>query len=157
MAIREIIFRGKRVDNGEWVYSSFIMQDKEHKLLSAEVELFDGENWRAVIPETLGQYTGLTDKNGKKIFEGDVVKFNRQIGEIAFEQACFGIGTQQNIDYQNIEDDVGILSEGWNDFSGCYNDNFISLWEIYWNFDNLDCVEVIGNKYVNPELLEDIR
>ena len=61
----------------------------------------------------------------------------------------------ENIDYENIEDNVGIFSKGWNGYSGCYNDNFISLWEIMWNFDDKagECIEVSGNIYDNFELL----
>lgn len=132
--MREILFRGKRVDNGEWVYSSFIMQDKEHKLLLAEIELFDGEKWREVVPETVGQYTGLTYKNGKKIFEGDIIR--------------------------NNGNEIGVIRHGKYDvyshyvFGGyCCVDKTSALidWTSGWK------CEVIGNIHDNPDLLEVMR
>ena len=122
--MREILFRGKRTDDYEWIEGSLcttIPSDEDFYTIS----YFDFEGYyieETVIPETVGQYTGLTDKNGKKIFEGDIVKGTFLGFPVSIKDYVFSISWQEDI-------------------TG-YRANY---------FEN---VEVISNIHDNPELLK---
>lgn len=130
--MREIIFRGKRKDNGEWVYGNSALFFKETTKIYGELV-----QWREieVIPETVGQFTGLTDKNGKKIFEGDIVKEWSSSWKSPLK-------TEESI-YEVVCEYLGSLH--------------LIRKTIYGETSTLLCrksiVEVIGNIYDNKELL----
>ena len=101
--MREILFRGKRIDNGEWIegtgftdFLNAIPNAVDHRWLWANYECSDcnGHAWLEIIPETIGQFTGLIDKNGKKVFEGDILRFNDNykphFAEVVFETENIG-------------------------------------------------------------------
>ena len=134
--MREILFRGKRKDNGELVYGFYC-----YNPLMKRGEMFSFDAVRCyvyeVIPETVGQFTGLTDRNGKKIFEGDIVRFQYANYVVQREDETPG-GCWASTAY--ILDEIGV-------------DCFLSFEETIDNYCNEICVEIIGNIHDNPELL----
>lgn len=130
--MRTILFRGKRIDNGEWAYGFYVhvplgrFEKDEHMIQTIHkygkiAQLYD------VNSETVGQFTGLTDKNGKKIFEGDICKTYSVDDGFQIERVDFINGSFAFINLVLLPLPVGDM--------------------------NSDYIEIIGNIYDSPELL----
>lgn len=131
----EKLFRGKRTDNGKWVEGGYIPLDVD----SGYEYIVEPCNYAStfsaldkiklnsilVIPETVGQFTGLTDKNGTRIFEGDIVRAFTRFSEIYVSSVAYHDGT--------------FWFKNW------------SWTKFLFKFEK---IEVIGNIHDNPELLE---
>ncbi len=137
MGNRVIKFRGKRIDNGEWVVGDLIHRKIwRSKIFAIRIydDGFDIYEEHEVIPETVGQYTGLKDKNGKEIYEGDIITTDLERPYLIVE-------------YRN-----GAFMINCNDGSDDYYDIFFRTSEEpqeVWKYG-----EVIGNIHDNPELME---
>ena len=125
--MKEILFKGKRKDTGEWIEGYFFKIWDRTFLLWGMTN--DHPNMIEVIPETVSQFIGLTDRYEKKIFEGDIVNI------------ITGINGYNSTSYSAIQEVKYIADSGI---------------AVFLPFDNSDIVEieVIGNIYDNKELLE---
>ena len=144
--MREIEYRGKNKDIG-WVYGQLVFDTNKNPYIVKEVEqdssygleetMLYATMWYRVILETVGQYTGLKDKNGVKIYENDILKFLNKYSDdepVSRSKVYIFNGTPFCIDVETGEYDVTTLA---------------------WAMEhNIEDVEVIGNIYDNPELLE---
>lgn len=134
--MREILFKAKRIDNGEWVEGYYLKYIKpancciEHRIFVSDL---DGVTWYVVDEITICQYTELTDKNGNKIWENDIVEVKNDkhhfISQIEWDNWCKGFMFQ---DTKTTACGMDAISD-----SGCYR---------------FGC-EVIGNIFDNPELI----
>ena len=131
--MRDIVFRGKRVDNGEWI-SGDLRHWKNGKVGIHNNAL----NFTlVVIPETVGQYTGLKDKNGRRIFEGDFIRHCREAALVCFGEYAFNIELKTHIGFHLDWDKQN------------YYRKDIAFWA------KKRAIEVIGNIHDNPELLKE--
>lgn len=160
--MREILFRGK-TERGYWAYGSLISagkyccilesEEKVHPMdypyLDSDLGTIDGQA-TPVIPETVGQFTGLLDKNGKKIFEGDIVEYEAhgyipyvKRGVVIFNNGYFGIEYDCSISRSDRPlmaiHQIGKTTE-WQDMGASGTITYT--------------YEIIGNIHDNPELLE---
>ena len=151
---REILFRGKRIDNDEWVYGLLVYMCEILYIVDSEIYNIldnDFENLaHAVKSETIGQYTGLTDKNGKKIFEGDILKIISSVrGEIIGNTLAFASREREDCalvlwDHKTGGYKLKVYHKGKYKRIAKFAIGHLIVYE----------AEVIGNIYDNPELLE---
>ena len=139
--MREIKFRGKRLDNGEWIYGSLLVSHfKDDKKERYFITQFSGNYTfeHEVDPNTVGQFTGLRDKNGRDIWEGDIFGSGivrsvfRVPGGLAFEDNPVSFGYDHRAPVYPYSSIAEMQSVSW-----------LS-----------QCCEVIGNIHDDPELLK---
>ena len=141
--------RGKRVDNNEWIEGYYVhyddIIDNHNDDCDYIIEKHNGGNFvfHEVVPETVGQYTGLTDKNGKKIFEGDIITATTlDTGDEQRAVVYFG----NFIDANNADEYIGFFIE------------FDRIKTTITQLSMEECknrIEIIGNIHDNPELLQE--
>lgn len=129
--MRDILFRGGWIKNGEWIEGYYVFLNDAHYILEAGSEDWgvNGE-WFQVVPKSVGQYTGLKDKNGKKIFEGDIIRYQCGIDKFELMVVIWNESTASL---------VLAYSKDMNYYETLMNTKYYC--------------EVIGNIYYNPELL----
>lgn len=127
---REILFRGKRTDNGEWVYGYLIGNNViVGEVVDFDDDYFNTEFWYKVDPETVGQFTGMEDSLTFQIFEGDIVRHTRS--------SVWGTESTINEVYFDTE----LMQFGLKNSNELFNFQFSNEFE------------VIGNAYDNTELI----
>lgn len=153
--MREIIFRGMRIDNGQWIWGDFISSASYPKRawITECKTIFDMEICEIGVCEvgtsTVGQYTGLTDKNGVKIFEGDIVSAKNNIcGETYRFLVEFGVCGG----VENAEHPVGFPCFFFKEATGVIPSEYMMRKDPVYFMNAYKC-EVIGNAYDNPELI----
>lgn len=126
---REIKFRGKHIDSGEWIYGDLIQWTSQGRcaIVPQDGMKWDNVNDFEVDPKTVGQFTGLKDKNGKEIYENDVIKDGEGIAVVYYTPPAFTAVDREN--------KVHLLAAGMVQVS------------------QLENTEVIGNIWENPSLL----
>jgi uncharacterized phage protein (TIGR01671 family) len=151
--MREMLFRGKRIDNGEWVVSSNVFfggKRKEIYVINPDTDMgAPAYLCRVVDPKTVGQYTGLTDKNGKKIFEGDILHFK------AYQGGGFACPLGTDIYYKIIYCEHNLGCNSCTDYIGFMAESKMGNLSSITYLTNSHNAVVIGNIHDNPELLKE--
>ena len=133
---RTIKFRGKRIDNGQWVYGDLVQC--AHDILILPINT--GWTHHKVIPETVGQFTGLLDKNGREVYEGDILHecVARCIVDKRIVKFCYG---------------SFIAESTYNQGAQCYGEPHEKFQSLKYFAVNDIKIEVIGNIHDHHELL----
>ena len=144
--MREILFRGKRIDKDEMVFGDLVNGVQEQRGLcfiwTDDPDAPLGSFEYGVKPDTIGQFTGLTDKNGKKIFEGDIVK--------VYEDVDYRIGVHKTNRKTRTIIGVVVFDEKRYEYKIKNEEYNLTLFRL----SKKDTNEIIGNIHDNPELLE---